>query len=231
MSKQLKLKFKKILKKAEFVHADLEYHRELLPEAKNKFTDAIGKFIATLSPEEQNILAGLNHEITIQQEERIKEEATKREEEENKEHDEMTYGETEEDSFEDPTAAINEKAPEFKKLFRKIASKTHPDKVRARGASEIEIQSLEALFKKAQVAYSNNNWYVLYSIGLQLEVDIGTPSNAHIEWLEEDIRNAMGKMATQNNLLAWTWYIGDEEAKRRAIQDYFKQVFNFIIPG
>jgi len=40
MPKQLRLKFKKILKQAEFVHADLEYHEQLVPEAKQLFFDS-----------------------------------------------------------------------------------------------------------------------------------------------------------------------------------------------
>ena len=40
MSKRTKLKFKKMLKKAEFVHADLEYHEELITDAKVEFNEA-----------------------------------------------------------------------------------------------------------------------------------------------------------------------------------------------
>ena len=40
MSKRIQLKFKKMLKKAEFVHADLEYHEELVFEAKADFNEA-----------------------------------------------------------------------------------------------------------------------------------------------------------------------------------------------
>ena len=46
MSKRTKLKFKKMLKKAEFVHADLEYHEELLTDAKVEFNEA---FLDTIS--------------------------------------------------------------------------------------------------------------------------------------------------------------------------------------
>ena len=41
MSKRIQLKFKKMLKKAEFVHADLEYHEELVFEAKADFNEAL----------------------------------------------------------------------------------------------------------------------------------------------------------------------------------------------
>ena len=60
MSKQLKLKFKKILKKAEFVNADLEYHQELSTEAKKLFAEAVRSLINQLSTEEQ---AALNQKL------------------------------------------------------------------------------------------------------------------------------------------------------------------------
>ena len=45
MSKQLKLKFKKILKKAYFMNADLEYHQEMSSEAKNLFNEEVQSLI------------------------------------------------------------------------------------------------------------------------------------------------------------------------------------------
>ena len=56
MSKQLKLKFKKTLKKAEFVHADLEYHQQLIFEAKSLFTDEIRRLLGLLSDEQRELL-------------------------------------------------------------------------------------------------------------------------------------------------------------------------------
>ena len=53
MSKQVKLKFKKLLKKAEFVHADLEYHESLLPDAKQEFFASAQEILNNLSPEIQ----------------------------------------------------------------------------------------------------------------------------------------------------------------------------------
>ena len=49
MSKRIKLKFKKMLKKAEFVHADLEYHEELVFEAKADFNEAFLERIQKMS--------------------------------------------------------------------------------------------------------------------------------------------------------------------------------------
>ena len=229
MSKQLKLKFKKILKKAEFVYADLEYHLELFPDAKKKFSEAVNNFIAALGEEEQHMLTSIGNQKIIQQENQIKEAALKRDIKTTNETTDELVG-TDQSNEVDVLELEEIKPSELKKLFRKIAAQTHPDKVGARGASVQEIQKLEKIFKKAQKAYAENNWYVLYSMAVKLEMDLSEPSTEHINWIEDSIRNALADIATQNNLLAWIWYVGDEETKNKALRDYFKQVFNFDFP-
>ena len=49
MSKRTQLKFKKLLKKAEFVNADLEYHEELLDDAKLEFNEEFTNIINSFS--------------------------------------------------------------------------------------------------------------------------------------------------------------------------------------
>ena len=56
MSKQLNLKFKKILKQADYTHADLEYHEQLLPEAKQNFADAVTKIINEMDKIDQDAI-------------------------------------------------------------------------------------------------------------------------------------------------------------------------------
>lgn len=226
MSKQLKLKFKKILKKAEFIHADLEYHQELFPEAKNQFSDAVNKAYTDLPEEVQHTLTEMRKQNMIRHEQHIKETARKREE--SYDEDEPPPDEAKDESAnENDISTGQEKHLKLKKIFRKIAARTHPDKVGAAGNSDQEIQRYEIIFKKAQSAYQESNWYVLYSIALKLEIDVEDLSDEHIDWVEESIRGAMATIATQNNLLAWRWYIGNDEDKDAALKDYFKQVFNF----
>ena len=63
MSKQIKLKFKKMLKKAEFVHADLEYHTELFEDAKVEFNKAFSEIVQSLSGEEAIEFGKLKDEL------------------------------------------------------------------------------------------------------------------------------------------------------------------------
>ena len=157
MSKQLKYKLKKTLKNAEFVHADLEYHQELFAEAKIDFNEEVSQLLKKLPPDEQARL----REIV---EKKISAEIAQR------------IGSSEKDEVPEPgpeitasncmdlittdTVADTEdkdvkvdleksKLNELKRLFRKIAELTHPDKVAASGFSDQEAARLEKVFKRA----------------------------------------------------------------------------------
>ena len=111
-------------------------------------------------------------------------------------------------------------------MFYKIADITHPDKSAASGASELESKRLEKLFRQAGAAYNNLNWFVLYSIALDLDISVDDPTEDNLEWLETDIRLTMGKIAQVGNLIVWMWYTGNEMTKNMALSNYLKQVFD-----
>tara|TARA_R110002074_G_scaffold62495_2_gene150086 strand:- start:218 stop:946 length:729 start_codon:yes stop_codon:yes gene_type:complete len=238
MSKQLKYKFKKTLKNAEFVHADLEYHRELLSEAKTLFNEAVRQAISGLDLETQKRLQNTLDERSRKNHEKILQEAAKRNElEESKQVsvdtdevgalvglDDESQSAAGEEEAGPPT---QDKEAELKKLFYRIAEQSHPDKVQASGFSLKEAIRLEKIFKKALEAYNNNNWYVLYSIAVSLDIDIQEISDKHVDWAEDDIRRTMGEIAIIANLLAWVWYTGDDVLKSHVLVDYFHQVFNY----
>lgn len=241
MSKQLKFKFKKTLKKAEFVHADLEYHQELISEAKRMFSEEIKNFIDKLSPEEQLKLKQESDkwyasQINMHQATTAKNDKLKQIEEEvtkfiNKSGSTSlittTIATEDEPDIEDPDQI---KSIELKKLFRKIAEQTHPDKAQANGFSDKEVNRQERIFKKALQAYNDNNWYILYSIALDLNIKIDAVTEDSINWVEDDIRNTIGAIAKIGNLISWVWYIGDEPTKKHALRDYFQQMYNFNHP-
>ena len=120
---------------------------------------------------------------------------------------------------------------ELKKLFYRIAAETHPDKVKANGFSDKEVYRLEKLFKRALNAYESDNWYILYSIANEIDLKIDEPTEYYIDWVENDIRNTLGEISKIGSLVAWIWYIGDDNRKKLAIQDYFRQMYNFTYPG
>ena len=241
MSKQVKLKFKKMLKKAEFVHADLEYHEELLPDAKQDFFAAAQEILSSLPSEIQEKIREEREAKMRAQEEAAKAAAaaTENEEEDNTEEEKNSSSEvliTEEfpEGMElNPDAEKGEmpvvKEGEVKKMFRAIASVTHPDKLGG-DIPEAQKSKLDKIFKKAKEAYTNGNWYVLYSIALDLDLDVAEPTKEHVEWLEEDIKHTAGTISHMGGLLVWVWYTGDEHDKEFALRNYFQQVYDYNLP-
>ena len=235
MSKQLKLQFRKLLKKAEFIHADLDYHEELVSDAKMQFGEAISKTISELPPEAQEMIVEKDKQNQILNEERIKEairnsqtEAVEEEEETSNESTALT--ETDETPDRAPVEEPEEsKAVELKKLFYQIAALTHPDKAKVNEVSEREAAKLEKIFKHAKKAYDDSNWYVLYSIALDLNLPTDPPTGEYLEWIEDDIRQTMAAISQIGALVAWMWYAGDEVVKQMALANYFAQMYGISL--
>jgi len=234
MSKQLKLKFKKILKEAEFTQADLEYHEELLPEAKQLFGEEVSKIIASLSAEDKKLIQESDRirmeAFQKEMEKRMAESAVEVPEEEGNDPMSLIPGdfdvEEEGDNPEEEPDRPVSKMAELKKMFYRIAERTHPDKLAARGYSKEEAARLEGIFKQAKTAYNDENWYQLYSIGLALGTPVPVPSKENIKWVKEDIRSTLGTISKIAILIVWVWYTGEDASKFQALQCHFKQLYD-----
>ena len=246
MSKRNELKFKKMLKKAEFVHADLEYHEELVYEAKADFNEAFLDRINNMSRREKKYwtrnLHKLNDERAKQLLEEAEREKKKRAETEEggqeeqrslvKNKETFVDGQTGEEFYLNPDEIEDnddddDKSKVIKKLYRKIASETHPDKLIASGFSQAQVERREGMFKKAKEAYERENWYVLYSIAIDLGISPGDIDEKQISWIEEDIKLTMGRISRIGQLFVWVWYTSSDEQKERVMDQYFKQVYKW----
>jgi hypothetical protein len=226
-----------MLKKAEFVHADLEYHEELLTDAKKEFNEIFIKTMAGLPPEQKEKYENIKKE-QFEELRKKQEAAGEDQEEEEEEPESSTYLEKAKETFisEDFPEGIelepsednsddNDKLAVNKKLYYKIAAQTHPDKLESSNLSAKEIEKRKKLFKKAKEAYEQNNWYTLYSISIDLDIDTGDVDSRHVEWIEEDIRKTMGQISKIGQLYAWVWYVSDEKQRENIMKSYLKQVY------
>ena len=235
MSKQVKLKFKKLLKKAEFVHADLEYHEELFPDAQREFFVAVNEILSALPDDERARMDAIRSQRLMAPPPRPKEE--------NEEEEELSGLPTASELFISPdhpegielspdAKDLGEpgiKSTEAKKLFYRIAELTHPDKLINQQLSKTEMRRLERFFITATGAYNSLNWYILYSIALELGLDVDDPREEYLNWIEEDIRLTMGTIASIGAKIVWVWYTGDENSKKFALGNYFQQVYNYTL--
>jgi len=231
MSKQVKLKFKKSLKKAEFVHADLEYHEELISDAKREFFAKVEEIFNKLSPEDKKKINDVKKKKMAEQSKREVVERSEEEEDEEigglPDNEDMLSTDESDDEEDEETGATGVKSSDLRKLFHEIADICHPDKTEARGLAEHEIRKLEKVFKEAQSAYKGGNWYLLYIIALDLGIEVEDPTGDHIEWIEEDIQYTLEKISQIGTLVVWVWYNGDVIIRLMAMQNYFQQSFGF----
>jgi hypothetical protein len=223
MSKQLKYKFKKTLKEADFLQADLEFHENIMEDAELTFQAAIREVIEGLSAEDRLRLTNL---IEIEKEDHIQS-LLKKDPELAATEEKIIEDKLETEIDNDISDSSDPKTAGLKKLFHKIAGITHPDKAQARGIPKKESERLETLFKIATDAYQNQNWYALYSLALSLNIEISELSERHIIWIEDEIRQTQSQIRALENLLPWIWFHGADHIKELALQDYFRQVFNF----
>ena len=214
------------------MHADLEYHQELSQDALLEFQEAINKLLAILTDEQRRALKDyLDRQPRPTPPTRPEEH--KEEEPTLPDYDDigaLVITDIEASAEEHELPKIN-KELELKKLFRRIAEQSHPDKVRASGFSEKEVARLRSIFMRAREAHDNENWYILYSIAIQLGLEIEEPTAEEIDWIEEDIKKTLAAIAGIANLSAWHWYIGNEEDKNQVLRYYFLQAYDFEHPN
>jgi len=231
-----------MLKKAEFVHADLEYHEELVFEAKADFNEAFQDRIDNMSRRERKYwtrnLHTLNDERAKQLLQQAEEEKQKRIDAETdkdqtgivKNKEVLMDAGTGEEFYLNPDEVDtpdDDKSGVIKKLYRKIASETHPDKLVASGFSQREVERKEQIFMKAKEAYERENWYMIYSIAIDLGISPGDIDEKHIDWIEEDVKLTMGRISRIGQLFVWVWYTSTDEQKEKVMDQYFKQVYKW----
>lgn len=110
--------------------------------------------------------------------------------------------------------SVNFDDKDFKKIFRKLAVKCHPDKLNS------ELSERDSLFLKE--CYSNINkandmydWGLLLKVALELEVDIPDLSDEQIDNINKNVESIKRKISMYENSMAYKWYtLSDPEIKK-----------------
>ena len=187
-----------------------------------------------MSPEQKKFIEEHHRKENLELERKLKEaaaaaEGQEEEPEEDREEDTAVAESDHEVTAEEAPDPDDDKADELKKLYRKIAAVSHPDKAKASGASDREADRLEKIFIEAKQAHDKGNWYLLYSLALDLDLDVADPTQVLLDWLEEDIRQTMVSVSAFQNVLAWMWYNGSDQTKQVALTNFFEQVYGISL--
>ena len=105
--------------------------------------------------------------------------------------------------------------PDIKKMYRKIAEKTHPDKTGDNTHAEI--------FSAAANAYKTHNVAKLLDLAALLNIEFTDLSEETIKLLENNITSIQKHIISKKSTSAWAWHIAqNDEEKKIVIQNILK---------
>ena len=114
------------------------------------------------------------------------------------------------------------KDKDLRDLFKKIAIKTHPDKLRDR--DEDEIDYLTELYKDAASAAEVGDGMTLLEIAYELDIKVKIDPEKEIEWLKKRISLLKETVSEMKNTAEWIWGQSDGDERKRVENVIQKQL-------
>jgi len=108
---------------------------------------------------------------------------------------------------EEPAVKFNDK--DFKKLFRKIAIKCHPDKI-INETSEQQRSFLKLCYENLNKANDTYDWGLLLKVSLELDIDIPDLSEEAISNINENMDKIKNKINHYEKSMAYQWYTSSD---------------------
>jgi len=117
------------------------------------------------------------------------------------------------------------KQTKHKELFRSVAKKMHPDKLKPEDPREEEYTSA---FQKATSAMNEGQWGDLFDVIDKYEIEVSDYGEANIS-LQSDIVRMENKLKNQKSTYVWHLQNCDDNpnCKDMVIQAYLRQVFGW----
>jgi hypothetical protein len=107
---------------------------------------------------------------------------------------------------------------DFKKLFRKLAVKCHPDKTQ--DASEREAEFLKQCYDRITLANDTYDWGLLLRVAYDLEVEVQELSEEQQLNIQQNIEDIQNSISAYEGSMAYTWYtLNDTSIKEKYLQE------------
>ena len=206
--KRLQAKYKRLLLELEFLYEDLEYHEDVQDDARREFQRAFLAYCAS-----QNI----NYETDI-----IKEDVK---DIKSSDPDAINFHDEGGVNVDEDVKQLEKKGkPEqISKLFKQIASKTHPDKF-SNAEKEAQIVNKQ-VFLQAKEAAEESNYFKLQQIARRMGLDLPDPTPSDLKLMKEEARRIKSKIKGIQKTAAWMWYdLENETPRKELMKRYFDTV-------
>ena len=202
--KRTKTKYKKLLLELEYLYSDLDYHNDVQEEAMREFQKAFGTYC-----KEHNI----NYETDIIKEEEREVQVS--------DPDKVIFRDEDGNpTREDIKEIENSSRPEeVRKLFKQIATKTHPDKFSDAKSAEKALNM--QVFLQAKSAAEDNNYFKLQQIAQRLGLDLPEITPKQIKLMEEEAKRLRIQLKRVEKTVAWVWFDQDTDENRYNIMQRY----------
>lgn len=101
----------------------------------------------------------------------------------------------------------------FKKLFRKLAVKCHPDKLG--DIAEAEAKFLKRVYEDLSYANENHDWGMLLKLAMELDIEFNDLGEEEMENISKNIELLKQDIGRYENSMAYSWFMkNDENAKK-----------------
>lgn len=206
-------KNKKQFLELDYLYAELDYYEEGLKEAQNEFQEAFFDYSKTNNlgyNQPQKPVNSLSTDISTFVE---------------KEEEDGFYEryETPPEEQQELQSEPEEKDEDLYKLYKKIASLTHPDVIPPSEKEELKQKRIQQ-FIEAQEAYKQKNWYKLCQIAISLGLEAPEPKKQHLKWMESEGVRIRNRIEHIKSTFAWVWYNEEDDKKDLVMRNYFRAI-------
>jgi len=115
---------------------------------------------------------------------------------------------------------------DLKDLFKKIALKTHPDKLR--DIDEEDAVELTELYKEAAGAAEVGDGMALLEIAYELGIKVNIDPEKEVEWLSKKVLTLQEDISEMKNTAEWIWS-HSEGAERERVENMVKNQLGFKV--
>jgi len=140
---------------------------------------------------------------------------------ESKKLEELAEEETEESESSD-------RDPLFKKLFRKIVVKCHPDRMDPDLSLKEQANRLE-FYEMANQANDEDNMALLIIVAIKLELELENEYIEHVEKIKEENERVRKDIEAIQNSIAWNWYHTEEDNRDAILENYIKHMEKILM--
>lgn len=208
----LKRKMKFLATKLAALQSELSVSREIFHAASREVEKMFNeKYFPEIpvEPEEKE------HDI----EEYSEEKAQKQKQNENKKKNQKTQNP---ENMKDQTSAEKNADPEVKKMFKKIASQCHPDKLQDM-EDGFEKEKKEELYQKARQALENNDVLIMADVASELGVEVPDITEAQLKETEKKVISIKKELGMIESTAVWHWFFTEDPVRKDQI---LKQLFD-----